>query len=80
MGRHIDHELVKKSKTGKYISEEIAKEIAVAGMKDFYTVVSCTLDESGEIPIYEVVTTTGAERYTKKISAESGLVIEQKYE
>ena len=49
-------------------------------MKDFYTVVSCTLDESGEIPIYEVVTTTGAERYTKKISAESGLVIEQKYE
>lgn len=80
LGRHIDHELVKKSKTGKYISEEIAKEIAVAGMKDFYTVVSCTLDESGEIPIYEVVTTTGAERYTKKISAESGLVIEQKYE
>lgn len=80
LGRHIDHELVKKSKTGKYISEEIAKEIAVAGMKDFYTVVSCTLDESGEIPIYEVVTTIGAERYTKKISAESGLVIEQKYE
>lgn len=80
LGRHIDHELVKKSKTGKYISEEIAKEIAVAGMKDFYTVVSCTLDESGEIPIYEVVTATGAERYTKKISAESGLVIEQKYE
>lgn len=80
LGRHIDHELVKKSKTGKYISEEIAKEIAVAGMKDFYTVVSCTLDESGELPIYEVVTTTGAERYIKKISAESGLVIEEKTE
>lgn len=80
LGRHIDHELVKKSKTGKYISEEIAKEIAVAGMKDFYTVVSCTLDESGEIPIYEVVTTAGTERYIKKISAESGLVIEEKTE
>lgn len=76
----INHRLVKASKNGKYISEEIAKEIAVCGQKDFYTVVSCTLDESGEIPIYEVVTTTGAERYTKKISAESGLVIEQKYE
>lgn len=80
LGRHIDHELVKKSKTGKYISEEIAKEIAVAGMKDFYTVVSCTLDESGEIPIYEVVTTAVTGRYIKKISAESGLVIEEKTE
>lgn len=80
LGSHIDHELVKKSKTGKYISEEIAKEIAVCGHKDFYTVVSCTLDESGEIPIYEVVTTAGTERYIKKISAESGLVIEEKYE
>lgn len=80
LGRHIDHELVKKSKTGKYISEDIAKEIAVCGQKDFYTVVSCTLDESGEIPIYEVVTTAVTERYIKKISAESGLVIEDKYE
>lgn len=80
LGSHIDHEMVKKSKTGKYISEEIAKEIAVCGHKDFYTVVSCTLDESGEIPIYEVVTTAGTERYIKKISAESGLVIEQKTE
>ena len=80
LGRHIDHKLVKASKTGKYISEEIAKEIAVAGMKDFYTVVSCTLDESGEIPIYEVVTTAGTGRYIKKISAESGLVIEEKTE
>lgn len=80
LGSHIDHELVKKSKTGKYISEDIAKEIAVCGQKDFYTVVSCTLDESGEIPIYEVVTTAVTERYIKKISAESGLVIEDKYE
>ena len=80
LGSHIDHELVKKSKTGKYISEEIAKEIAVCGHKDFYTVVSCTLDESGEIPIYEVVTTAVTGRYIKKISAESGLVIEEKYE
>ncbi len=80
MGRHIDYELVKESKTGKYISEEIAKEIAVAGMKNFYTVESCTLDESGEIPIYEVVTTAVTGKYIKKISAESGLVIEVKYE
>ncbi len=77
---HINYELVKDSKTGKYISEDIAKEIAIHGRKDFYIVVSCTLDESGELPIYEVVTTTGAERYIKKISAESGLVIEEKYE
>lgn len=76
----INHRLVKASKTGKYISEDIAKEIAVHGSKDFYTVVSCTLDESGEIPIYEVVTTAVTGRYIKKISAESGLVIEQKYE
>ncbi len=76
----ISHRLVKASKTGKYISEEIAKEIAVHGSKDIYTVVSCTLDESGEIPVYEVVTTAGTERYIKKISAESGLVIEEKYE
>lgn len=80
LGSHIDHELVKKSKTGKYISEEIAKEIAVCGHKDFYTVESCTLDESGEIPMYEVVTTAVTGRYIKKISAESGLVIEEKYE
>ena len=80
LGSHIVHELVKKSKTGKYISEDIAKEIAVCGQKDFYTVVSCTLDESGEIPIYEVVTTAVTERYIKKISAESGLVIEDMYE
>ena len=76
----INHRLVKASKTGKYISEDIAKEIAVHGSKDFYTVVSCTLDESGEIPIYEVVTTAVTGRYIKKISAESGLVIEEKYE
>jgi len=79
--RYIDFELVKTTKTGKYISEEIAKEIAVGGLKNFYTVVSCTLDESGELPIYEVVTTTpgGAEKYTNRISAESGMVINIEY-
>ena len=79
--RYIDFELVKTTKTGKYISEEIAKEIAVGGLKNFYTVVSCTLAESGELPIYEVVTTTpgGAEKYTNRISAESGMVINIEY-
>ncbi len=77
---HINHRLVKASKTGKYISEEIAKEIAVCGQKDFYTVVSCTLDESGELPVYKVVTydLTGANMATKVISAESGMVLEIK--
>lgn len=76
--RYIDFELVKATKTGKYISEDIAKEIAVCGLKNFYTVVSCKLDESGELPIYEVVTSTpgGAQKFTNRISAESGMVIE----
>ncbi len=77
----INYDLVKTSKTGKYISEDIAKEIAIHGRKDFYTVVSCTLDESGEIPIYEVVIEhIIGEKTMYTISAESGLVIEQKYE
>lgn len=78
---YIDYELVKVTKTGKYISEDIAKEIATCGQKYFYKVISCTLDESGELPIYEVVTTTpdGVEKYTTQISAESGMVIDKKY-
>lgn len=60
--RYIDFELVKATKTGKYISEEIAKEIAAGGLKNFYTVVSCKLDESDELPIYEAVISAPAVR------------------
>lgn len=76
----INLELVKAAKTGKYISEEIAKEIALNGSKAYYTVLYCTLDESGELPVYKVVTysLTGANLTTKVISAESGMVLEIK--
>ena len=76
----INFELVKAAKTGKYISEDIAKEIALNGGKAYYTVLYCTLDESGELPVYKVVTysLTGANLTTKVISAESGMVLEIK--
>lgn len=75
--RHIDFEAVKLGKTGKYISEDIAKEIAVRGMKYFYTVKSINLDESGDLAVYEVVIAAPSmEQYIYRISAESGMVIE----
>ena len=76
----INLELVEAAKTGKYISEDIAKEIAIKGEKAYETVLYCTLDESGELPVYKVVTysLTGANLTTKVISAESGMVLEIK--
>lgn len=73
---YIDYEAVKATKTGKYISEEIAKEIAVRGVKYFYKIKSCTLDESGEAAIYEIAYSTPYKTGIKRISAESGMVID----
>lgn len=77
--RSIDYEAVRLSKTGKYISEEIAKEIALYGMKDVYSIDSCELDESGETAVYDVVVRYANKEWRKKISAESGMVIEEKF-
>lgn len=73
---YIDYEAVKATKTGKYISEDIAKEIAVCGVKYFYTIKSCTLDEAGEAAIYEIAYSTPYKTGIKRISAESGIVID----
>ena len=73
---YIDYEAVKATKTGKYISEEIAKEIAVRGVKYFYKIKSCTLDESGEAAIYEIAYSTPYKTGIMHISAESGMVID----
>lgn len=75
---YIDYEAVKATKIGKYISEEIAKEIAVQGTKDYYTINSCTLDESGEAAVYEIAYSTPYRTGIMHISAESGMVIDNK--